>query len=427
MKKFLNILFVLVFLAGTFYISQPAKATSSVITVAGFPVDISIPTWTPIGMTNITGDGVWDTANTVNGTSTDADFIMHYQKLVDPSHYLDCPTGWDVDPNNEGQCIQTVIVGATYNEAVTHEITVVDKEAWDETIVDKAGYTIHHDAITHVEHQTRTGTYVEETSVCPTKKSAYIYENASHHDCKWATKIDGKWHYADKVVTPAHWDWSAWSAWSDGKCLGTGKLSCPVPDVQCQERTVIDKEAWDEVVPPVTHIVHHEAITHTEIIVDQKGYYSCDEGYTLDGETCTKVATQSRGSTENEYQYEDQEFVVTPAWKEPPKVWLQLWLCDGSSLCFNVNTPAGAPRPDAGCFIYDYSGEIIPSSSAEIYCDVAPNASYHLVFSGWVRLVDFGKSQSWDNGAGDAFLAKINAEHGWHLQYMWFFKGYGGH
>jgi hypothetical protein len=112
---------------------------------------------------------------------------------------------------------------------------------------------------------------------------------------------------------------------------------------------------------------------------------------------------------------------------DPPKpIWLQLWTCTDGSLCFNMNV---RPGPDAGCFIYDLDGATIPTSAVSLYCDPDPAAKgFSLVYSGWVTLPRPGTHQVWGpGGEGDTFLAKLNAEHGWHLAYAWFFKGYGGH
>jgi hypothetical protein len=116
-----------------------------------------------------------------------------------------------------------------------------------------------------------------------------------------------------------------------------------------------------------------------------------------------------------------------PPYVPPKPIWLQLWLCDTNTLCFNHNI---APSPDAACFIYDLTGEIIPTSAVYTYCAVDPNylSGFKLAYSGWVTLPPPGTDQCWDVGcAGDAFLAKINKAMGWHLKYIWFFKGYGGH
>jgi hypothetical protein len=115
----------------------------------------------------------------------------------------------------------------------------------------------------------------------------------------------------------------------------------------------------------------------------------------------------------------------------PPKpVWLQLWI--STEPVFNIGV---TPGPDNGCFVYDLTGEIIPTSTAMKICSATPDASAQLVFSGWVTLPYPGTLQCWSSykdaskcdHEGDILLAKINAEHGWHLSYAWFFPGYGGH
>jgi hypothetical protein len=453
-------------------------AANTPVSFDKWPVDVTQPGWTATGMTNILGNGVWDGLNTVDGSSHKADFVIHYQQLNIAAHWGVCPAGWEVDPANEGQCRQLVGIPATYHEAVTHEITVIDTQAWDETIVDKEGYwttiidtpgyTIHHDAITHVEHQTSTRTWVETTYkwettpkvngniigyICPSGWDLWEYGNK--HECRrWLhSPIDATPVYAQVcpsgyeehngtcrkqvVDVEGHWgDWSDWGNWTLGACPGTGRVSCPAPETRCQERTVIDKAAWDEEippvthqewVPPVTHIVHHEAITHQETIIDVPAYYSCEEGYILDGQTCSKYVYQDREWVTDTYSYMDVEYTVNiDTYIEPKPIWLQLWVCADGSPCFNVTTP---PNPDGGCFIYDLTGEVIPTSAVSIYCDPDPAANgFTLLYSGWVRLPSPGNQQMWGpGGEGDTILAKLNADNRWHLAYMWFFPGYNGH
>lgn len=110
----------------------------------------------------------------------------------------------------------------------------------------------------------------------------------------------------------------------------------------------------------------------------------------------------------------------------PPKpIWLMMWMCTDESSCFNIGV---VPGPDGACFVYDLTGDIIPTSTAASLCSVAPNANMELVYAGWVTLPRPGNHQVWGpNGEGDKLLAKINKDHGWHLAYAWFFPGYGGH
>jgi hypothetical protein len=105
----------------------------------------------------------------------------------------------------------------------------------------------------------------------------------------------------------------------------------------------------------------------------------------------------------------------------PKPIWLQLWTCQGNTLCFNINV---RPGPDGGCFIYNDTGDIIPSSQVPSYCDYDGVSKYTLAYSGWIGLPYAGSLQSWDGGAGDIFLAKLSGETGWHLSYKWFFPEY---
>ncbi len=116
----------------------------------------------------------------------------------------------------------------------------------------------------------------------------------------------------------------------------------------------------------------------------------------------------------------------------PDPVWLQMWICSVNSLCFNIGIN---PGPDGGCFVYDLSGDIIPTDTARTLCFADPNFTLKSVYSGWVTLPAPGTKQCWGdsiyadkcNHAGDIILAKINKQYGWHLAYKWFFKGFGGH
>ena len=123
-----------------------------------------------------------------------------------------------------------------------------------------------------------------------------------------------------------------------------------------------------------------------------------------------------------------------PPYTPPTPVGLTLWVFKDYSLGFNVS-PSNF-GPDGGCFIYGI-GVIPTSPSVGIpYCDGGAflgNDAYIKVYSGWVTLPYPGTKQCWGpklaNGSceGDVALAKLNAEHSWHLTYRWFFPGYGGH
>jgi hypothetical protein len=122
-----------------------------------------------------------------------------------------------------------------------------------------------------------------------------------------------------------------------------------------------------------------------------------------------------------------------PSYTPPNPVGLTLWVYTNYSLGFNVSP--GNFGPDGGCLVYGI-GVLPTSPSVGIpYCDGGPfqgNNAYIKVYSGWVTLPYPGTQQCWGpklaNGCeGDIALAKLNAEHGWHLTYKWFFHGYGGH
>lgn len=127
-----------------------------------------------------------------------------------------------------------------------------------------------------------------------------------------------------------------------------------------------------------------------------------------------------------------QTFVIHtyPYYNPPDPVWLQMWMCKDGSACFNGDIK---PGPDGGCWTYDFSGDIIPMSTAAKLC---PNTGTMTpVYFGWVTLPAPGISECWGdskdanlcNHAGDIILAAINKANHWHLTVPWFFKGYGGH
>jgi hypothetical protein len=119
-----------------------------------------------------------------------------------------------------------------------------------------------------------------------------------------------------------------------------------------------------------------------------------------------------------------------PDYITPKPIWLQLWV--STEPIFNIGV---TPGPDNGCFVYDLDGAIIPTSTAANICSAAPNANMKLVYTGWITLPRPGTAECWSSykdaakcdHEGDKLLAKINAEHGWHLTFAWFFPGYGGH
>ena len=147
--------------------------------------------------------------------------------------------------NGQPQCPEGMIeiVPAEWVPPMTHEITVVDQEAWDEVVVDEEGYWIHHEAITHQEWVPGIPAVTHQEYRC--------------------RKLFGGWH-----------------RWKVGRCCTAHcwfgcqeRTVIDVPAIPGYWITVVDQEAWDEWVPPVTHIVHHEAITHQETIVDEEGYW----------------------------------------------------------------------------------------------------------------------------------------------------------
>ena len=145
-------------------------------------------------------------------------------------------------------------------EAVTHTIVVVDVEAYDEIVVDVEGYTIEHPAVTHQECETTCPTYTwglwywKDGGWRHFGPITFTYDKSSDpNKCHRPT--------ASSLGVPSYLTSSfnrAFDEWEDGT-------------VTCV--TVVDQEAWTETVPPVTHVVHHDAVTHEETIVDAEGYW----------------------------------------------------------------------------------------------------------------------------------------------------------
>jgi hypothetical protein len=101
--------------------------------------------------------------------------------------------------------------------------------------------------------------------------------------------VSGQYKYhgantGDYLVTnvghdDAVYGWVITTSWEDGTCgisMDMVSTMCtPLPaETKCEERVVIDKEAWDETIhhDAVTHVVHHDAETHEVTIVDKEAY-----------------------------------------------------------------------------------------------------------------------------------------------------------
>lgn len=143
-----------------------------------------------------------------------------------------------------GQSPQSVLITPAV-PAVTHTEVVVDTEAWDETVIDTPAIPAVTETINHPEQTTAP------VFSCPDN---YHYQNNGN----WSERC----HRDNQDINPEH-----------TSPLG---VLCPTGYTQAgtNENTTCKIAAWDEVmiitpeIPAVTHIVHHDAVTHEKIVID---------------------------------------------------------------------------------------------------------------------------------------------------------------
>lgn len=178
----------------------------SVSASPGWSEDISYPTWTPLGIVNNVGDGVWDGGVTVTGTSPSHDFDALYQKWVpdlqydyEPKiedvagHYNDCPTDYEVDPGNPDLCRKLVTEG--YNDC-TYECPKNQIFTFGHQVEDVAGHYVYENKVVDVP-----GHYV-----CP---SGYTFNGSNCQKWVYQGSYCGYWHWrhCDYWVDQYGWDY----------------------------------------------------------------------------------------------------------------------------------------------------------------------------------------------------------------------------
>lgn len=219
---------------------------------------------------------------------------------------------------NAATCVPTDAVATTYKtvenpdyvpavEEVSHTITVVDEEAYDEEVLVTEEHTVHHEAIpptvthfpavvvpavTHVVNHPAVTHVVHHDAVTHTVK----HEEVSHTEYEYKQFITGKTKWRD-TPTWNGYDGLSWGWYYTGNSKTVVDQECwteVIVDTPAWDETVVDSEAWDEVVvdvaeytipaydvtnndgvpcwdeviPAVYTTVHHEAVTHEETVID---------------------------------------------------------------------------------------------------------------------------------------------------------------
>lgn len=172
-----------------------------------------------------------------------------------------------------------------HHPAITHNITVVDKEAWDEYIyhpevnhtewVNEINHTVYHPATTHIEYRTVT------------KNCYYVYDWKYFRNDGWKVKCTNHkdhgegWHVENSNCHKCEVIYGEWSLTNPcEKDVVMDSCKC-----EYETRIVIDKEAWTEIIVDIpghyiividevawTEIIHHPAETHEETIVDEEAW-----------------------------------------------------------------------------------------------------------------------------------------------------------
>jgi hypothetical protein len=139
---------------------------------------------------------------------------------------------------------------------VTHEITVVDQEAWDEW-VPPVTHIVHHDAVLG----------------CPTRTfqaSHQVCTHSSHGRCdQWITETFGP-IVVQYTMGQQHCNRPT------GQSLGVPSWAMNEYNQLPQHLDkIVVTPAWDETMVDVPgYFIHHDAVTHQETVVDAEGYWA---------------------------------------------------------------------------------------------------------------------------------------------------------
>jgi hypothetical protein len=203
-----------------------------------------------------------------------------------------------------------------HHDAVTHTEVVVDKEAWDEIIEHPAEtHVVHHDAVTHQEtvvdvpawdevihHNAITHTVHHLATGIPAQLVCVKYSYGAY--CKeWDYEV-GHVH-ARQNGNPSQTDFY----YNGNPYHITGnKNGCAFIVTPAWDEVIVDTPAWDET-------IHHEAITHEETVVDVAAW---DETV-VDTEPWTETIHHdaiTHEVTVTDKEAWDEIVVDVPAWDE---------------------------------------------------------------------------------------------------------------
>lgn len=288
---------------------------------SSWPVDISQSGWTATGITNKAGDGVWDGANSVNGTSKSADFVAHYQRvtvggywdytamiIITPGTLGDCSNlgpGWVIDPNDNTKCqIRVDDSGYTYIDRPWIDTTYKCPDGYEGPNQDGKCTKLITDGYYETTPQpvTDPGGYS-----CPTNVTwsewykgmfysitfSYNKQDNDPHKChrpddshtppsNWPGKVRGDFNQANPEWLDATY---TSPTYADCSTLGNGWELDPTTAHQCR--------LW-----------HNAVYSLVDKIVDVAGHYGdCPSGYESDPENAARCREWVEGS---HFEYADR-------------------------------------------------------------------------------------------------------------------------
>jgi hypothetical protein len=177
-----------------------------------------------------------------------------------------------------------------HHEAQTHIEIVVDKEAWDENIEHPAEtHVVHHEAVTHQETIIDTPAW-DETIIDKAAWDETVIDVPAHteyrsvsqecytvHDWKWFNNVGWKvkctnhaehgdgWHVQTADCTKCV---SVYGAWQDTNPCGYRGYGMEMTTYCNYETRQVPAVTHVVHHPAETHTVHHEAVTHEVTVID---------------------------------------------------------------------------------------------------------------------------------------------------------------